>query len=71
MNKDKLKEQLAEYRFWRGAILAAIVGLVGWFVTNYKTTDNAFLYVSIGAFIVSLVALIAVSVGINSKINEL
>ena len=71
MNKEQTKEKLAEYRFWRGAIFAVIVGIVGWFVTNYKTADNAFLCVIVGAFIVSVVVLIAVSVGINNKINEL
>ena len=71
MNKEVTKERLAEYRFWRGAVVAAIVGIVGWFVTNYEKANNTILCAIVGCFIISLVILAMVSIGINNRIEEL
>lgn len=71
ISKEQVKERLAELRFWRGVIVGAIVAIVGWFITNYKTADNVILCVIISAFIISLVVLVAVSFGIDDKIKEL
>ena len=68
---DKEKEEISWIKFWIGVAVAAIMGLVSWFVNHYETADVLMSSLDI----LSIVVLAALIVMLNKiglkKIKEL
>ena len=70
MSKEQTRELLAEYRFWRGVIVGAVITIVGWLATQGGASKPV-VCIAVGFLLIGIFALIAVSFGIGAKIREL
>ena len=37
--KDKVKEKIIGLRFWLGIVIATLLAIIGWVVTNYQKAE--------------------------------
>lgn len=66
-----LDKEFSELQFYRGSILAMIIGIIAWLVTDYKETENIFMILGIGALILSIIVAIGLNFAIRNKIKEI
>ena len=68
---DKEKEEISWIKFWIGVSVAAIMGLISWFVNNYEKANSIMLFLDI----VSIVAISSLVIKLNTiglkKIKDL
>ena len=62
--KDEIKEELAEFRFWRSIIVGLIIAILGWIFTSlygglYSSYTGKILLVSASVFALILCTLLA------------
>lgn len=62
---DSLKEELGILKFWLGIIVATLLALTGWTITNYQKTEW---FIIIGAIICIITAFFLVCI-LNKKIK--
>ena len=68
---DKEKEEIAWIKFWIGVSVAAMMGLISWFVNNYDKANEVMLVLDIVAVvIISFLIVILNKTGLK-KIKEL
>ena len=71
---SKLDKKKAELGFWEKiffASFAAVFGLAGWFSSNYKDADTAFLLASSIAFVFAVLFVIIAFRKVQKVINEI
>ena len=66
-----LEKELDEFRFYRGVVVAAIVGIVGSLLSSFRTLGNALVCCGIGAVIVLVMILVPLTLKIEAKIKEI
>ena len=68
---DKVKEKIGLAKFWLGVVVASLLAVVGWGITNYAKAELWLLILSL--FCVASLGLLGylLSKYINKKINEL
>jgi len=68
---DKEKEEISWIKFWIGVSVAAIMGLISWFVNNYEKANSIMLFLDI----VSIIAISSLVIKLNTiglkKIKDL
>ena len=52
-------------------MLGAIITILGWIATSYKTTENVLIICGIGVAVVLVVIVVALVFAINDKIKDL
>lgn len=68
---DETKEKLTEFRFWRSIIVALLIGILGWLLTN-NTNSNTYLFIcAILASVVLFIFLIILTIKIIKKIKQI
>lgn len=68
---DELKERLTTLRFWLGIVVATLLGIIGWSISNYSKI-NTFLF--IGAIMIVFFLIIIVFLlnkAIDNKCKEI
>lgn len=68
---DGLKEDLITLRFWLGVVVASILGIVGWLVTNFQNTEIWFLVVGAIALVCLLIVCLMLMRSIKKTINQI
>ena len=53
--KDELKEEIGWFKVWLSISVAASFGMIGWFVSNYKTAEPLWLWLDIIGLLLSIV----------------
>ncbi len=72
MSKEsKIKEKIGILKFWLGIVVATLLAIVGWAITNFGRVNLWFLFLSLFAIICLCVASIVISRHINKHINDL
>lgn len=66
-----LDKEFSELQFYRGSILAMIIGIIAWLVTDYKETENFLIIIGVGVLIILLILEIGVNLAIRDKIKEI
>lgn len=68
---DKAKEKIGILKFWLGLIIATLLAIIGYCITNYEKINFYLLILSIlSAAFLAIIALL-ISNKINKKIDEL
>ena len=71
---SELDKKKAELGFWEKiffASFAAVFGLAGWFSSNYKNADTAFLFASTIAFIFAILFVVIAFRKVQRVIQEI
>ena len=55
---DKEKEEISWIKFWIGVAVAAIMGLVSWFVNHYESADMLMLVLDICSIVILAVFIV-------------
>lgn len=69
--KDKVKEKIIGLRFWLGIVIATLLAIIGWVVTNYQKAE---FWLVVFAFLTAMflvVLAMAFSIKIDKKVDEL
>ena len=69
--KDKVKEKIIGLRFWLGIVVATLLAIIGWVVTNYQKAE---FWLVIFAFLTAMflvVLAMAFVIKIDKKVDEL
>lgn len=69
--KDKVKEKIIGLRFWLGIVVATLLAIIGWVVTNYQKAE---FWLVIFAFLTAMflvVLAMAFMIKIDKKVDEL
>lgn len=69
--KDETKEKLTEFRFWRGIIVALLIGILGWLLTNNIHSSPYLFLFAILASAILFIFLIILTIKIIKKIKEI
>lgn len=69
--KDEIKEKIAEYRFWRGIIVAAIIGIFGFIFTSYFKINKIIIILGSGLVLIMFFLTIAITLAIQKEIKDL
>lgn len=68
---DKEREEISWIKFWIGVAVAAIMGLVSWFVNHYATADKTLLILDVVSIFVAAVLVIILNKTGLKKIKKL
>ena len=72
MSKEaKVKEKIGILKFWLGIVVATLLAVVGWAITNFGKVNFWFLALSLFVIICLCVASVVISRHINRHINNL
>ena len=52
---DELKEEIGWFKVWLGISVVAGFGMIGWFVSNYKTAESLWLWLDIAGIVTSII----------------
>ena len=69
--KDKVKEKIIGLRFWLGIVVATLLAIIGWVVTNYQKAE---FWLVVFAFLTAMflvVLAMAFVIKIDKKVDEL
>ena len=69
--KDKIKEKIGILKFWLGIIVATLLAIAGWVVTNYAKAGFWLITMSFVATIILVFLAVVLSQKINNKIDKL
>lgn len=68
---DATKEHIGYLKLWFGILLATLLSLSGWTVTNFSNVSNHLTFIAMGGVGFMAIALVNIHLKINSKILEL
>lgn len=68
---DKHKERLTMLRFWLGIVVATLLAIIGWSITNFSKLETWLLLLSLLSIVFLVLVVIWLSIYIDKKIDEL
>ena len=68
---DKEKEEIGWIKFWIGVSVAAIMGLISWFVNNYEQANEIMLILDILSVLIIAIFIVILNKAGLRKIKDL
>jgi len=68
---DEIKEELNYLKVWLGIIVITMIGLIGWLLNNYETTNTIKVLADIILIIILNVSIVIMDKKIKHKIRQL
>lgn len=68
---DEIKEEINYLKVWLGIVVVTAIGLIGWLVNNYETSNLLKVFSDIVAIIVLTVTILIIDSKIKKKIKKL
>lgn len=68
---DSLKEELGILKFWLGIVVATLLALTGWTITNHQKAEWLIIIGAIVCIFVAIVLLYVINKKIKTKIKEI
>ena len=68
---DRIKEHINYMKVWLGIFVVTLIGLVGWFISNYETISQIKVSLSILSIVIMAILIHILNKKILDKINSL
>lgn len=68
---DKIKEKINYYKLWLGILVITDIGLISWYINNYKAVDRWMLYGSITVITFLSISSFIIHIIITKNINKI
>lgn len=68
---DEIKEELNYLKVWLGIIVITMIGLIGWLLNNYESSNTIKVFADIILIIVLNISIVVMDKKIKHKIRQL